>query len=211
VSGPPALDGRELVGSQWRAGVDSQIEGPQQGGQCVAGAGPLGVHRAPGCQQDPKCFPEALGPGTDEFGRGRSQDGSGGGDGIDRIGFALGVPGLPPRRSGLANGEALNLEQARQPCPVGARPLDRHQDVSGLGSAADLFHCPAHAWPGGGKCGGPDHRAGRGGQDRKRVGIGVCVHADDVCVLLCDDDHMLAPARSGLIGTSRKDHPEANL
>ena len=46
-------------------------------------------------------------------------------DGIDRVGFAVGVAGLPLGRPGLANGEAFPLKQARQPCPVGAGPLDR--------------------------------------------------------------------------------------
>lgn len=159
LSCPPALDRRDLSSGQRGARLDSQIEGPQQGGQRVARTGALGVHRAPRGQKDPQCFPETLGPGADEFGRGASQDGPGGGDSVDRIGFAVGATGLPPGRAGLTNSEALHLEQARQPCPLGARPLDRDQDVPRRGAAPDPFHRPAHACPGGGKRVGPDHRA----------------------------------------------------
>lgn len=96
LSCPPALDRRDLSSGQRGARLDSQIEGPQQGGQRVARTGALGVHRAPPGQKDPQCFPETLGPGADEFGRGRSQDGPGGADSVDRIGFAVGATGLPP-------------------------------------------------------------------------------------------------------------------
>jgi hypothetical protein len=144
--------------------------------------------------KDPKFFPEALGPGADEHGRARTQNGPGG-DGVDRGGFALGAAGLPPGRPGLANGEALHLKQARQPCPVGARPLDRHQDDPGRGAAADPFHRPAHACPGGGKRAGPDHRYRRGGQHRERVGFGVstpttcayCSATMVICLLLPEE------------------------
>jgi hypothetical protein len=85
LSCPPAMDRPDLRSGQRGACVDSQIEGSQQGGQRVARTGPLGVHRAPGGQKDSKCIPETLGTGADEFGRGRSQDGPGRGDGVDRV------------------------------------------------------------------------------------------------------------------------------
>lgn len=89
-----------------------QIGGPQHGGQRVAAAGPLGLHRAPGCQQDQPCFPEALGSGTDEFGRGCSKKGPGSGDGIDRVRLALDVPVC--RRGGLASQMATRWITLRQ-------------------------------------------------------------------------------------------------
>jgi hypothetical protein len=42
----------------------------------------------------PQCFSEAFDSGADEFARGRSQDGPGSDDGVDRAGFALAAYGV---------------------------------------------------------------------------------------------------------------------